>query len=82
MLLLGEGSALRGPGQRDTDLHDSTQLRHLRMLKELRADQVGTDSDSHKARPKRSRAMYSGGTLTWSWILHGFLTWCENQQES
>ena len=49
--LLGEGSALRGPGQRDTDLHGCTQLRYLRMLKELRANsQVGTDS--HKAWPK------------------------------
>ena len=49
--LLGEGGALRGPSQRDTDLHDGAQLRYLRMLKELRANsQVCTDS--HKAWPK------------------------------
>ena len=49
--LLREGGALRGSSQRDTDLHDGTQLRYLRMLKELRANaQVSTDSQ--KARPK------------------------------
>ena len=41
-------SALRGPCQRDTDLHNGSQLRYLRMLKELRTNsQVGTGS--HKA---------------------------------
>ena len=34
--LLREGGALRGPSQWDTDLHDGTELRYLRMLKELR----------------------------------------------
>ena len=49
--MLGEGSALRGPGQRDTDLRNGSQLRYLRMLKELRTNpQMGTDG--HKAGPK------------------------------
>ena len=48
---LREGGTLRGSSQRNTDLHDGTQLRYLRMLKELWANaQVCTDS--HKARPK------------------------------
>ena len=49
--LRGMCSALRGPGQRDTDLRNGSQFGYLRMLKELRTNpQVGTDS--HKAWPK------------------------------
>ena len=45
------GQCPSGPGQRDTGLHDSTQLRHLRVLKELWTNlQVGTNSS--KVRPK------------------------------
>ena len=49
--LLGKGSALRGPGQRDAELHDGAQFRNLRMLKELRADSK-LSTDSYEAWPK------------------------------